>query len=145
MRKALKLFANVRPVKLFRGLEAASPLKAERLRGVDLVFIRELTGGIYFGQPKGKETRNGLRTGFDTMVYDESEIRRIVELGLRGCAEAQRARDLHRQGERAHDDAGVAGGRDRGRQGERRHQLDHQLVDSAAMRSSPTRRRSTSS
>ena len=48
MRKALGLFANVRPVKLFRGLEAASPLKAERLRGVDLVFIRELTGGIYF-------------------------------------------------------------------------------------------------
>ena len=80
MRKALKLFANVRPVKLFSGLEAASPLKAERLKNVDLVFIRELTGGIYFGDPKGKDTVDGERRGFDTMVYRESEIRRIVQL-----------------------------------------------------------------
>lgn len=81
MRKALKLYANLRPVKLFRGLESASPLKAERLRGVDLLFVRELTGGIYFGQPKGRETSNGKRRGFDTMVYDEDEVRRIVKLG----------------------------------------------------------------
>ena len=83
MRKALGLFANIRPVKLFKGLEAASPLKAERLKDVDLVFVRELTGGIYFGQPKGKEERDGERVGFDTMIYRESEIRRIVELAIR--------------------------------------------------------------
>ena len=82
MRKALKLFANVRPVKLFRGLEAASPLRPERLRGVDLVFIRELTGGIYFGQPRGKEAHEGQRRGFDTMVYHEHEVRRIIELAF---------------------------------------------------------------
>jgi 3-isopropylmalate dehydrogenase len=134
MRKALKLFANVRPVKLYRGLEAASPLKAERLRGVDLVFIRELTGGIYFGQPKGKETRNGLRTGFDTMVYDENEIRRIVELAFDVARKRSKRvtsidkanvlqamqvwREVATEVGKANPDV----------------QLDHQLVDSAAMR-----------
>jgi 3-isopropylmalate dehydrogenase len=134
MRKALKLFANVRPVKLFRGLEAASPLRPERLRGVDLVFIRELTGGIYFGQPKGKETRNGLRTGFDTMVYDESEIRRIVELAFEVARKRSKRvtsidkanvlqtmqvwREVATEVGKANPDV----------------QLEHQLVDSAAMR-----------
>jgi len=134
MRKALGLFANVRPVKLFRGLEAASPLKAERLRGVDLVFIRELTGGIYFGQPKGKETRNGLRTGFDTMVYDESEIRRIVELAF----EVARKRNGHVT---SIDKANVLTTMQVWREvatevGKENAdiKLDHQLVDSAAMR-----------
>ena len=134
MRKALKLFANVRPVKLFRGLEAASPLKAERLRGVDLVFIRELTGGIYFGQPKGKETRNGLRTGFDTMVYDESEIRRIVALAF----EVARKRGGHVT---SIDKANVLTTMQVWREvatevGKENPdvRLDHQLVDSAAMR-----------
>ncbi len=83
MRKALGLFANIRPVKIFRGLEDASPLKPERLKDVDLVFVRELTGGIYFGQPKGKETVDGVRRGFDTMVYHDWEIRRIIELACR--------------------------------------------------------------
>ena len=82
MRKELGLFANIRPVKIFRGLEDASPLKPERLANVDLVFVRELTGGIYFGQPKGKDMVDGERRGFDTMVYRESEIRRIVELAM---------------------------------------------------------------
>jgi 3-isopropylmalate dehydrogenase len=134
MRKALKLFANVRPVKLYRGLEAASPLKAERLRGVDLVFIRELTGGIYFGQPKGKETRDGLRTGFDTMVYDENEIRRIVELAFEVARKRTKRvtsidkanvlqtmqvwREVATEVGKANPDV----------------QLEHQLVDSAAMR-----------
>jgi len=134
MRKALKLFANVRPVKLFRGLEGASPLKAERLRGVDLVFIRELTGGIYFGQPKGKETKNGVRRGFDTMVYDETEVRRIVELAFevarkRGgrvtsidkanvLAAMQVWREIATEVGKENPDV----------------KLEHQLVDSAAMR-----------
>jgi len=134
MRKALKLFANVRPVKLFRGLEGASPLRAERLRGVDLVFIRELTGGIYFGQPKGKETRNGLRTGFDTMVYDENEIRRILELAF----EVARKRSKRLT---TIDKANVLQSMQVWREvatevGNENPdiQLDHQLVDSAAMR-----------
>ena len=134
MRKALKLFANVRPVKLFRGLEAASPLKAERLKGVDLVFIRELTGGIYFGQPKGKETRDGRRIGFDTMVYDEDEIRRIVELAFDIARKRRKRvtsidkanvlqtmqvwREVATEVGKATPDV----------------QLEHQLVDSAAMR-----------
>jgi len=134
MRKALKLFANVRPVKLFRGLEAASPLKAERLRGVDLVFIRELTGGIYFGQPKGKETKNGLRTGFDTMVYDESEIRRIVELAF----EVARKREGHVTSiDKANVLATMQVWREVATEVGKENsdiKLDHQLVDSAAMR-----------
>jgi len=134
MRKALKLFANVRPVKLFRGLEAASPLKPERLRGVDLVFIRELTGGIYFGQPKGKETRNGLRTGFDTMVYDESEIRRIVQLAF----EVARKRGGHVTSiDKANVLATMQVWREVATEVGRANpdiKLDHQLVDSAAMR-----------
>jgi len=134
MRKALKLFANVRPVKVYRGLEAASPLKADRLRGVDLVFIRELTGGIYFGQPKGKEVRNGLRTGFDTMVYDESEIRRIVQLAF-DVARKRRKRVT------SIDKANVLQtmqvwrevATEVGKENPDVH-LEHQLVDSAAMR-----------
>ncbi|NLY94624.1 MAG: 3-isopropylmalate dehydrogenase [Myxococcales bacterium] len=82
MRKHLGLFANLRPVKMVPGLEGASPLKPERTQGVDLLFVRELVGGIYFG-PRGREVRDGKRTGFDTMVYDESEVRRIVELAVR--------------------------------------------------------------
>ncbi|RLB37902.1 MAG: 3-isopropylmalate dehydrogenase, partial [Deltaproteobacteria bacterium] len=127
-------FANVRPVKLFPGLEAASPLRPERLRGVDLVFIRELTGGIYFGQPKGKETKNGLRTGFDTMVYDESEIRRIVELAF----EVARKRGGHVTSiDKANVLATMQVWREVATEVGKENsdiQLDHQLVDSAAMR-----------
>lgn len=134
MRQALKLFANVRPVKLFRGLEAASPLKAERLRGVDLVFIRELTGGIYFGEPKGKETKNGVRRGFDTMVYDETEIRRIVELAF----EVARKRSGHVTSiDKANVLATMQVWREIASEVGRENpdvKLEHQLVDSAAMR-----------
>ncbi len=82
MRKHLGLFANIRPVKMVPGLEDASPLKPERTKNVDLVFVRELTGGIYFGKPKGREVRDGKRVGFDTLIYDEDEIRRIMRLGF---------------------------------------------------------------
>ena len=77
MRKSLGLFANLRPIALFDTLADRSPLKAEVVRGTDFVCVRELTGGIYFGQPAGTEVRDGLRTGFNTMIYNEEEIARI--------------------------------------------------------------------
>lgn len=78
LRKELGLFANLRPVKPFPELLDASPLKPEVLRGVDLVVVRELTGGIYFGKPS--ERRNGPsgREALDTMVYNEHEIARLM-------------------------------------------------------------------
>jgi 3-isopropylmalate dehydrogenase len=79
VRKGLGLFANLRPVRAFQSLIDASPLRPERLAGVDLMMVRELTGGLYFGRPQERqETPDGLRA-IDTMVYTEQEIRRIVE------------------------------------------------------------------
>jgi len=77
LRSELELFANLRPAMLYPQLAAASSLKAELVAGLDLMILRELTGGIYFGQPRGMEERDGERVGFNTMVYKESEIRRI--------------------------------------------------------------------
>ena len=83
MRKALDLFANLRPVLLVPELAAASTLKPEVVAGLDLVIIRELTGDIYFGQPRGRrKTKDGEDEGFDTMHYRESEIRRIARVGF---------------------------------------------------------------
>lgn len=79
LRKGLNVYANLRPVKIFPGLETYSPLKSELLEGVDLIVVRELTGGLYFGQPKGPGiTKDGLRNAVDTMIYDENEIKRIT-------------------------------------------------------------------
>ncbi|MFQ5487475.1 MAG: 3-isopropylmalate dehydrogenase [Gammaproteobacteria bacterium] len=78
LRAGLALFANLRPALLFPQLAAASTLKAEVVAGLDLMIVRELTGGIYFGQPRGIRTlENGEREGFNTLVYRESEIERI--------------------------------------------------------------------
>jgi 3-isopropylmalate dehydrogenase len=77
LRSGLGLFANLRPALLFEALADASSLKAELVAGLDILIVRELTGGIYFGEPRGIEVRNGLRRGFNTDVYDESEIARI--------------------------------------------------------------------
>lgn len=78
LRSELELFANLRPALLYPELAGASSLKPELVAGLDLMILRELTGGIYFGQPRGIELRDGERTGFNTMVYKESEIRRIA-------------------------------------------------------------------
>jgi 3-isopropylmalate dehydrogenase len=81
LRASLGLFANLRPVKVFDALLDASPLKPEVVRGVDLLIVRELTGGLYFGKPsKQWETSRGRRA-VDTMVYREHEIERLVRLG----------------------------------------------------------------
>lgn len=78
LRSGLDLFANLRPALLYPQLADASSLKAEVVSGLDILIVRELTGGIYFGQPRGIRTlENGERQGFNTYVYTESEIRRI--------------------------------------------------------------------
>ncbi|MEY4001353.1 MAG: 3-isopropylmalate dehydrogenase [Pseudomonadota bacterium] len=78
LRKELSLFANLRPAMIYPELAGASTLKPEVVSGLDLLILRELTGDIYFGQPRGVRTlENGEREGFDTMVYRESEIVRI--------------------------------------------------------------------
>ena len=78
LRKELGLFANLRPAILYPQLADASTLKSEVVAGLDIMIVRELTGDIYFGQPRGVRTlENGERQGFNTMVYSESEIERI--------------------------------------------------------------------
>lgn len=79
VRQGLGLFANLRPVRAFQSLIDSSPLRPERLAGVDLLMVRELTGGLYFGRPQERQdTPDGIRA-IDTCVYTEMEIRRIVE------------------------------------------------------------------
>lgn len=78
MRVELGLFINLRPVRPLPPLAGVSPLRADVLRGTDLVIVRELTGGIYMGKPRGIETVDGVRRGFNTMVYSEPEIERIA-------------------------------------------------------------------
>jgi 3-isopropylmalate dehydrogenase len=83
LRKALGLFANLRPAQVHPELAAASALKAEVVAGLDILIVRELTGDIYFGQPKGiRAAADGGREGFDTMRYSESEIRRIARVAF---------------------------------------------------------------
>jgi 3-isopropylmalate dehydrogenase len=82
IRKELNLFANLRPAVLYPELAGASTLRPEVVAGLDIMIVRELTGDIYFGQPRGIEERNGERVGFNTMVYSESEIRRVAEVAF---------------------------------------------------------------
>ena len=79
LREKLGLYANLRPVVVFDDLLDASPLKREIVRGIDIMIVRELTGDVYFGQPRGVAKReNGLRQGINTMIYTEDEIARIA-------------------------------------------------------------------
>lgn len=82
IRKDLGVFANLRPAYLYPELANASTLKPEVVAGLDLLIVRELTGDIYFGQPRGIKTENGERVGFNTMIYSESEIRRIAKVAF---------------------------------------------------------------
>ncbi|MEZ5593797.1 MAG: 3-isopropylmalate dehydrogenase [Gammaproteobacteria bacterium] len=81
LRQELELFANLRPALLYPQLAAASTLRADIVAGLDIMILRELTGGIYFGQPRGIEIRDNERVGFNTLIYRESEIERIVRAG----------------------------------------------------------------
>lgn len=83
IRKELGLFANLRPAKLFPELKGACLLRPDIVEeGIDVMVVRELTGGIYFGEPVGEEVRDGKRTAFNTMVYDEEEVRRIARIAF---------------------------------------------------------------
>ena len=82
LRSSLGLFANLRPAILFPQLAEASSLKPEVVSGLDILIVRELTGGIYFGQPRGIKEENGERVGFNTYVYSESEMKRIARVAF---------------------------------------------------------------
>jgi 3-isopropylmalate dehydrogenase len=83
LRKELGVFANLRLVKLYPQLAGLSPVKSELLNGVDMIVVRELTGGLYFGQPKGREMADGRERAIDTLEYYDYEIRRIAEMAFR--------------------------------------------------------------
>lgn len=80
MRKALGLFANIRPLVMFDSLIERSPLKSDRIKGVDFICVRELTGGIYFGSPRGRSEDGNV--AFDSCVYSREEVDRIVRLAF---------------------------------------------------------------
>ncbi len=134
LRKGLGLYANLRPVKPHPALAHASPLRTEKLAGVDLLVVRELTGGLYFGKPQGRFQQDGRVRAVDTLEYTDTEIRRVVELACRLAAGRRRRvtsvdkanvlassrlwREVATETAQAHP--GV--------------QLDHLLVDTCAMR-----------
>jgi 3-isopropylmalate dehydrogenase len=134
LRRAMGVYANLRPVRPHPALAAASPLRAERLAGVDLLVVRELAGGLYFGEPRGRTVENGVARAVDTLVYSEPEIERIVRVAFALA-----------RGRRRHvtsvDKANVLESSRLWRQVAVRVaaelpdvRIDHQLVDSAALR-----------
>ena len=82
LRKELNLFANLRPAFLFDELSGASPLKENVIKGLDILIVRELTGGIYFGEPRGVVEDQKPNYAFNTMIYNEDEIRRIAKIAF---------------------------------------------------------------
>jgi 3-isopropylmalate dehydrogenase len=134
LRRGLGLYANLRPVIAYPQLAAVSPIKGERLADVNILFVRELTGGIYFGEPRVREEAGGHVRAVDTMVYTDDEIRRVVRLAFRLAIGRRRRvtsvdkanvletsrlwRQIVVEVAAAHPDVA----------------LDHQLVDSASMR-----------
>ncbi|MFW6235366.1 MAG: 3-isopropylmalate dehydrogenase, partial [Desulfovibrionales bacterium] len=91
IRKALGLFSNLRPATLFPQLKAACYLRPDIVeKGIDVMVVRELTGGIYFGEPRGEDVREGERVGFNTMIYREHEIRRIAKVAFEAARKRNR-------------------------------------------------------
>ncbi len=91
LRKGMGLYVNLRPVKPHPALAYASPLRAEKIAGVDVLVVRELTGGLYFGKPQGRFDENGHSRAVDTLEYTDTEIQRVVDLACR-LAGARRGR-----------------------------------------------------
>ena len=116
LREGLGLYANLRPARVYPPLANASTLKKEVVEGVDLLIVRELTGGIYFGKPRGISLENGEEVGVNTEVYRTSEIKRIAESCLRGGPEATPETDIGRQAECFGILSALAQSRDRSRQ-----------------------------
>jgi 3-isopropylmalate dehydrogenase len=135
LRRALGLYANLRPVKPHPALHAASPLKPDRLEGVDLLVVRELTGGLYFGEPRGRTSLPGGGTrAVDTLAYTDEEIWRVVELAFqlaRGRKKRVTSVDKANvlESSRLWREIATEVGR-----GFPDVTLEHQLVDSCAMR-----------
>ena len=134
LRKELGLFTNLRPVRLYPALLDASPLRPERLADVDLLIVRELTGGLYFGRPQGIYDDAGGRRAVDTMAYSEAEIERVLKVGFATARERRRRLT-------SVDKANVLATSRLWRQVATRLgadypdvELEHLLVDSAAMR-----------
>lgn len=90
LRKHLGLFANLRPARVFAGLEHLSPLRADIAAGLDMLIVRELTGDVYFGAKGQRVTDAGEREGWDTMSYAETEVRRIAHVAFRAAAAGQK-------------------------------------------------------
>jgi 3-isopropylmalate dehydrogenase len=82
LRRGLELFGNLRPIQVFPSLVEAAPVRAEFLNGVDILFVRELTGGVYFGRPSERRQSPAGRAAVDTIVYDEVEVARVVRLAF---------------------------------------------------------------
>ena len=91
IRSELELFGNLRPAILYPELAAASSLKAEIVSNLDILIVRELTGDIYFGEPRGIEIRDGLRVGYNTMIYSEAEIQRIAHVAFQAAQKRKRS------------------------------------------------------
>jgi 3-isopropylmalate dehydrogenase len=98
LRRDYELYANLRPVRVFPGLEEASSLKPELVRGLDLVVVRELTGGIYYGRPKEQRVVGGIDEAVDTMIYRAPEIERIARVAFElARARAKRLTSVDKQ------------------------------------------------
>lgn len=82
LRKGLDVFANLRPAFCFPALVSESSLKPEKVQGLDIMIVRELTGGVYFGTPRGIDEKGGLRRGFDTAIYTHPEIERVTRVAF---------------------------------------------------------------
>ena len=134
LRFALGLFANLRPVRALPEFLESSPLKRDRIEGVDLLFVRELTGGLYFGEPRFRETTpRGVRA-VDTLPYDEAEIRRVVRLA---CTHARARHKRVTSVDKANALETSRLWRQVATSVAREFpdvEMDHQLVDSCAMR-----------
>ncbi|WP_437737938.1 3-isopropylmalate dehydrogenase [Sorangium sp. So ce1335] len=134
LRQGLGLYANLRPIRLFPELVQASPLKPERLADVDIMVVRELTGGLYFGKPRLREEVNGRRRAVDTLEYTDVEIERVVELAFRLAAPRRR---LVTSVDKANVLESSRLWRTVATEVAGRHpdiRIEHQLVDSCAMR-----------
>ncbi len=134
LRQQLGLFANLRPIKVFDSLVDSSPIKPDVVRGTDMLILRELTGGLYFGKPSEVRSSDAGRNAIDTLVYSEQEIERLVDLGF---VLAANRRGKVTSVDKANVMASSRLWRTVAEEVAERHPdiaLDHALVDSLAMR-----------